>query len=493
MCTTLLTAGVAALPARAAAGRATPSPCSSYPVPGSLAPAGTPVPGALATRYSVLATPQRAADKLRPSQISPSVSASGLILSGTRFLGRAAFGGRIYLIPAEHMLDRPLLPPRCVPAAQRPLQRALLPQLLKAYKRAALCVEVLYTSHSIASCPPAAGYPDALLYARGTPAFGLVANGVSAVTVTYGAAPPRTVPVHRNAFVIQAPSDSAAPCGIQWLQPTGNVIKVVSGCSFIATESQALLTYRTYVATKLSTLQTQLAALEATIQTGDLAGAESAWLAAHLTWLEIGQDDGAYGCFGDVGGAIDGTAAGHPLGTADPGFTGFHRVEFDLWTAHDLAAAASDTVTLQGLLATLLQTPLASYLPATPAGIGNWILRPHEVLEDALRDTLTGNDDYGSDSGLVALTADVAAVQEMLGDLNQVLTPIAPDLIPIAGQQLAALSEAVATTTGAVGSVPLADIPARDREQIDADIGAALETLAPVPDLLTSTGRNAPD
>ena len=35
--------------------------------------------------------------------------------------------------------------------------------------------------------------------------------------------------------------------------------------------------------------------------------------------------------------------------------------------------------------------------------------------------------------------------------------------------------------------------PARQRQQIDADIGAALETFAPVPDLLTSTGRNAPD
>ena len=36
----------------------------------------------------------------------------------------------------------------------------------------------------------------------GTPGFGLVPNGVSAVTVTYQIAPPRTVAVHRNFFVI---------------------------------------------------------------------------------------------------------------------------------------------------------------------------------------------------------------------------------------------------------------------------------------------------
>ena len=36
------------------------------------------------------------------------------------------------------------------------------------------------------------------------------------------------------------------------------------------------------------------------------------------------------------------------------------------------------------------------------------------------------------------------------------------------------------------------DLPARERQQIDADTDAAAETLAPLPDLLTSTGHNAP-
>jgi hypothetical protein len=492
-CTMVLVAIVLALPGQAAAAQKAKPPCSSYPVPGSLAPSGARVPAALTARYSILSEPQRAADRLKPDQISSSVSAAGLILSGTRFLGKAAFGGRIYVIPAQHVLGEPLLPPRCVPADRRALQRALLPELEKDYRHAALCVEVLYATSSVASCPAAGGDPDALLYVKGTPGFGLVADGTSSVTVTYAAAPPRTVAVHHNSFVIVSSSDTGAPCGVQWLQPTGNVVKVVTGCSYLGAETQALVTYRAYVATKLATLQSQLAGLGAAIAAGDLAQAESAWLTAHLTWLEIGQDDGAYGCFGDLGGEIDGLAAGHPLGTADPGFTGFHKVEFDLWTEHDLAAAAADTATLQSLLATLMQTPLAAYLPATAAGIGNWVLRPHEVLEDALRDTLTGDDDYGSDTSLAALSADVAAVQELLGVLSPVLSPVAPQLVPIADRQLGALLAAIGTTTGADGSIALADLPARQREQIDADAGAALETLAPVPDLITSTGSNAPD
>lgn len=196
--------------------------------------------------------------------------------------------------------------------------------------------------------------------------------------------------------------------------------------------------YRTYVAGKLSTLRKQVAALSVGIGSRTVKSAQSAWLTAHLTWLEIGQDDGAYGCFGALGGQIDGLAAGHPRGTADPGFTGFHRIEFDLWTRHDLSAAAVDTATLRHLLARLMSVPLSTYLPATATGIGNWLLRPHEVLEDALRDSLTADDDYGSDTDLASISADVAAVREMLSELKPGLTLFAPHLVGDATTELGA-------------------------------------------------------
>jgi iron uptake system EfeUOB component EfeO/EfeM len=351
---------------------------------------------------------------------------------------------------------------------------------------------VLYRETSRIACAAAAGTPDALLYVSGTPGFGLVPDGVSAVTVTYPNAPPRTVAVHRNFFVIVAPSQKALPCGVQWLQPTGNVKKIVYGCSYVTPEAEALSEYRGYVAGKLATLQSQVGALAAAIGSGNLAQAQSAWLSAHLTWLEIGQDDGAYGCFGALGGEIDGLAAGHPLGTSDPGFTGFHRIEFDLWSKRDLSAAGGDTATLERLLGELVKVPLSSYLPASATGIGNWLLRPHEVLEDALRDSLTADDDYGSGTDLASIGADVVAVRELLGLLGPVLNPLAPGLVARATGELNALSGAIAATRVNGGWVSIADLPIRQRQQVDADVDAALETLAPLPDLLTSTGANAP-
>jgi hypothetical protein len=466
-------------------------PCSSYPTPGALAPAGTKVPAGLAAKYSVFGHRQRRADRLAPGQVD-SLEGSGLIMSGTRFLGDGGSGERVYLVPAEHLLGYVLAPLRCIPEPDRSLESELKPQLEKQYRHAALCIEVLHAIRDPTHCAATSGTPDALLSTNGTSAFGLVPNGVSAVTVTYRSAPPRTVTVHHNFYVVVGPPQTAVPCGLQWLDRTGNVDKLVYGCSYLTAEESELSKYRDYVEDKLVALRSQLRALATAIASGNLGQAESAWLTAHLTWLSIGQDDGAYGCFGTLGGEIDGLAAGHPEGTADPAFTGFHRIEFDLWTEQDLSAAATDTAALQGLLAQLMQVPLSTYLPGNANSIANWVLRPHEVLEDALRDSLSADDDYGSGSDLASLTADVAALQELLSNLDPVLDPLAPRLAPIASGQLDALIGAIDATRAGGAWVSVQDLPARQRQQIDADLGAALETLAPVPDLLTSTGKGAP-
>jgi hypothetical protein len=470
--------------------------CSSYPTPGAVSAAGTRVPAALASRYSLFGDPQRAADRLSAGQVAP-LKASGLIMSGTRFLGDAAFGGRIYLVPAEHLLAMRIAPARCLSSVQRVIEQESLPLLRREYRQAALCLVVLYRSsrmQNVTDCAPATSTQYSLLSVTGTPGFGLVPNGVNAVTVSYWASPPRTVPVNRNSFVIVAPSQAAPPCGVQWLDLTGNVQNIPLGCSYLTTERHELSEYRSYVAGKLATLRSQVTTLRTAIGTGSLAKARAAWLIAHLTWLAIGQDDDAYGCFGALGGEIDGLAAGHPRGTADPAFTGFHRVEFDLWTRRDLRAAATDAATLQRLLAQLMKVPLRSYLPATPTSVGNWLLRPHEVLEDAQRDSLTADDDYGSGTDLASITADVAGVRVMLSELGPSLDLVAPQLAGDADAELSALMGAIAATGSANhGWVAIADLPVRQRQQIDADVGAALETLSPIPDLLTSTGSNAPN
>jgi iron uptake system EfeUOB component EfeO/EfeM len=242
--------------------------------------------------------------------------------------------------------------------------------------------------------------------------------------------------------------------------------------------------YRQYVAGRITTLVGQVAALRAAVGAGDRAGAESAWLTAHETWLQIGQDDGAYGAFGDLGRRIDGTSAGLVGGTANPRFTGFHKIELDLWTRDDLSAAGADTAALQRLVAKLAGLRLSAVFSISKLSLTNWTLRCHEVLEDALRDSLTGDDDYGSHTDLQSVTADVSATRKLLGLLAPLLRPRKPRLVGTARNRLTHLDAVIAAAGDNGEGVAIAALPRPLRQRVDAGVGAALETLAPVPDLL---------
>jgi high-affinity iron transporter len=440
---------------------------------------------------------QQADDQLALGKLQATLPASGIVTSGIRFLGRAGDRGRLYAIPAEHFLPRRIAPLRCLPVGQRQIERDLLPFLRRDYAQPAVCVAEIggedRATTPVENCAPASGAPDAMLRTRATPLLGLAPDGVTAVTARFLAAPARTVTVRHNFYEIVARSRTSTPCGVEWLDQSGNVARSVAGCDYLPAELGPLNAYRTrYVLKQLATVRLDLTALAGAIGTGNLTEAQSAWLTAHLAWLDIGQDDGAYGCFGTLGGEIDGTAAGLVGGTASPQFTGFHKVELDLWADANLAAAAADTATLQQLVKAVITTPIETFLPASQAGIANWVLRPHEILEDALRDTLTGDDDYGSGTGLASITADVSAVGELLNLLAPVLDPLAPHLVARANGQLGAILAAVDQTQVNGGWVAVSDLPTLARERVDAAVGAALETLAPIPDLLTSTGDVAP-
>ncbi len=493
----LLAFAVGSGPLVSGASGATLAPCSTYPVPGTLAPHGSVIPRGILRRYGLFRRSQQADDELTIGRLQAALPASGIVTLGIRFLGRAGDRGRLYAIPAEHFLPRRMAPPRCLPVGQRQIERDLLPFLRRDYAQPAVCVAELGGDYRdgtpIENCAPVSGTPDAMLGTRATPLLGLAPDGITAVTARFLAAPARTIRVRHNFYEIVARTRTTTPCGVEWLDVSGNVARSIAGCDYFPAELGPMNTYRSrYVVRELGTLRLDLTALAGAISTGSLAEAQSDWLTAHLAWLDIGQDDGAYGCFGELGGEIDGTAAGLVGGTASPQFTGFHKIELDLWTGGNPTAAAADTATLQQLVQTVITTPLETWLPSNQAGIASWLLRPHEILEDALRDTLTGDDDYGSGTGLASITADVSAVSEVLGLLAPVLDPLAPHLVARANGQLSAILVAVDQTQVNGTWVAVSDLPGLARERVDAAVGAALETLAPIPDLLTSTGNVAP-
>lgn len=234
--------------------------------------------------------------------------------------------------------------------------------------------------------------------------------------------------------------------------------------------------YQDYVAPKLVDLTGEVAHLRTAIAAGNLPQAQAAWLTAQLTWEQVGA---AYDSFADLGDAIDGLPDGLPDGVKDKDFTGLHRVEYGLWHGQDRTALlpivdqlTTDITTLRGKLPQLTIDP------------NDLSLRAHEILEDALRDHLTGDADQGSGAGFALTDADLQGTRVVLDELNPLLDKREPDLMPTAHRQMDVLQQALTATHTTTGWLNPVTAPTDVRERISAALSGLLETLSAVPDLL---------
>jgi high-affinity iron transporter len=112
-------------------------------------------------------------------------------------------------------------------------------------------------------------------------------------------------------------------------------------------------------------------------------------------------------------------------------------------------------------------------------------LRVHEIIEDALRDHLSGIDDEGGGAAYAQTYADTQVDKAVLGYEAALINERDPGLVATAQSQLSALDTALSATMTSSGEwQSLAAVSPTQREHVDAAIGALLETLAVVPDLL---------
>ncbi|WP_370466755.1 iron uptake transporter permease EfeU [Streptacidiphilus sp. PB12-B1b] len=248
--------------------------------------------------------------------------------------------------------------------------------------------------------------------------------------------------------------------------------------------------YQHYAAGVLARLTADVAALRTDLTAGNLAAAKADWLTAQLDWEEVGA---SYDSFGDAGTAVDGLPDGLPNGVQDSGFTGLHRLEYGLWHGQSAAQLLPQVATLGADVADVSRNLATDDEAGDPT---NLPIRAHEIMEDALRDHLSGIDDEGAGAAYPETWADVQVTRTVLGELSGPLTARAPKLLPLAEQQLDALQSALLATRAdgqwqtpqqAPQQAPQQSMqqpPAAARQQVDAAIGALLETLDQVPDLL---------
>ena len=236
--------------------------------------------------------------------------------------------------------------------------------------------------------------------------------------------------------------------------------------------------YQAYAARQLADLAQAVTLIQAGLRRGDMAAAKDDWLTAQLDWERVGA---SYDSFGELGLAVDGLPDGLPGGVNGKNFTGLHRLEYGLWHGQSAATLLPAAVTLAGNVAAVRQHLTSGDLAGDPA---NLPVRAHEILEDALRDHLSGIDDQGGGAAFAQTYADVDVTSAVLGYLAPLINSRQPGLPAIAGSELDILKGALLATRVNGRWESLAAATPAAREQVDAAIDAVLETLAAVPDLL---------
>lgn len=257
--------------------------------------------------------------------------------------------------------------------------------------------------------------------------------------------------------VVLGGGDFAVRCGVEDTDPiTGPTVHIdgpaVKGVVPVTANDLAgpLKAYQAYVVSGLAELVTHADQLRDAVHANDVTAARSQWTQVHSTYVRLGA---AYGAFGDADAKIT---------------DGFQQLEQGLWKDPAGLTPVADKLDAD-------VHDLQTAFPSTRTDPKDLGLRAHEVLEDSIKDTLTGKDDHGSGTGIATLSAALDGTSELITVLRPVLTGRYPALSEV-DSGLAKVRALIA----ADGATSLDALSRTQREQLNGAVGDLVEKLAPI-------------
>jgi iron uptake system component EfeO len=243
----------------------------------------------------------------------------------------------------------------------------------------------------------------------------------------------------RNLTVDLVPGDYQVACkpgmtgdGIRSaLKVTGTAVSAPALSTQLAT---AVSDYRGYVATEAAALVATTQPFVAAVKAGDAAKAKTLYAAARTHYERI---EPIAESFGDLDPLIDERIDDV---TAGQDFTGFHRLEQDLWKTGDLS---KDGPVADALLANTRK--LAAEIPEveiTPLIMANGA---KSLLDEVATSKVTGEEERYSHLDLVDFAANVDGSKYAYTALRPVLQKSAPALVGTLDRRFASIQTALAT------------------------------------------------
>jgi iron uptake system component EfeO len=182
--------------------------------------------------------------------------------------------------------------------------------------------------------------------------------------------------------------------------------------------SQATDSYQRYVRSQTAALLDKTGEFVAAVKAGDVAKAKALYPVARTYWERI---EPVAEIFGDLDPKIDGREEVVEDGME---FTGFHRIEKDLWATGDIGKSGPVADRLMTDVQEIVTKANAEKL--SPLNLANGA---KELLDEVATGKITGEEDRYSHTDLWDFHANVEGSQAAIAALRPVLAERAPDLV----------------------------------------------------------------
>ena len=247
------------------------------------------------------------------------------------------------------------------------------------------------------------------------------------------------------------PGDYAITCGLL-SNPRGTLHVTPTAASDAAAKARPsmvafigpLSEYRVYLSIQSNALIQATNALADAINAGDLAQARQLYGPARAAYQRIAA---ASQRLAELDNAINARADYFEKREQDPGFTGFHRLEFGLFAQNSLEGLTPVVQRLQTDLASLRQQLLAQSLP--PEQLVGIVVRNLRTLAEQ---RTNGEEERYSHTDLNGFAANLEGARKVVDLLRPVMTKSAADLLPKVDAAVTALDAQLNGLRNADGS-----------------------------------------
>lgn len=272
------------------------------------------------------------------------------------------------------------------------------------------------------------------------------------------------------------PGQYAITCGLL-SNPRGTLTVTPTAESDAAAKARPSMTafigplseYRVYLSTQSSALIRAVDSLKQAIDAGDLAQAQAAYGPARAIYQRIAP---AAQRLAELDNAINARADYYEKREQDPGFGGFHRIEYGLFQQKSIDGLAPVAEALQAKLAELKTQLLAQSI--APEQLAGMIARNMRSLAEIRSG---GEEERYSHQDLAGFAANLEGVRKVVDLLRPLLTKSAADLLPKLDSALGNLDSQLSALKTDNGYVPYDKVTDQQRQQIATHAKALADAL----------------